>query len=302
MSEAVAETQGRMETFDSGGLRLAYRRFGRPGGLPVLLLHGLIYFSYDWIEVANGLAQGREVVALDQRGFGDSDFSRAGEYRIEDFTADALRLLDHLGWSRCLLIGHSMGGRVAAHLADCHASRVAALMLIDAPPHNAATGARRIGDQVAGTPRVFRTLDEVLEWFPATPWKDKFHPERRRRFEAYTRPSAGGIAIKRDPYFQQRFFRLKEDWPYHCFDGETWPVCQEVDLWSAWQRVRMPTIILAGRAGDIFSPESIARAQAIASTHPMLRVAAYYVHHNIPGRDRELIFRHADELLSNPHL
>lgn len=293
-----ADREGRIERFRSDGLNLAYRRFGRVGAAPVVLLHGLIYTSYDWIEVANDLADDHEVVALDLRGFGESDFSRACDYHIKDFAADVKLLLDHLGWKQCILVGHSMGGRIATVVADSYPDRVAGLLLVDSPPQNAPTGARRIGDQVAGTPRVFPSLDSVLAHFPATPWKDKFHAQRRARFAAVTRTVPGGVALKRDPYFQESFFRLKEDWPYHCYEGNTWPVCQEVDLWQVWERLSMPTAIMAGRAGDIFSPESIVRAEALARTNPNLTVAAYYVHHNFPGRDARLVGKHARQLVS----
>lgn len=290
------EREVRLERFRSGELNLAYRRFGRAAGVPMLLLHGLIYTSYDWIDVANDLGADHDVVALDQRGFGDSDFSPSGDYHVNDFAADVERLLDHLGWQQCVLIGHSMGGRIAAVAADSFPERVSGLLLVDSPPQNAPTGARRIGDQVAGTPRVFPSLDAVLAHFPATPWKDKFHPQRRARLAALTRAVPGGVALKRDPYFQERFFSLKENWPYHCYEGNTWPVCQEVDLWPVWERLSMPTTVMAGRAGDIFSPESIARAQALAGKNPNLTVAAYYVHHNFPGRDAHLVSKHARQL------
>ena len=53
-------------------LEIFYRRFGRPGRTPVLIVHGLSYFSYDWIGPAAGIAVDREVVAIDMRGFGQS--------------------------------------------------------------------------------------------------------------------------------------------------------------------------------------------------------------------------------------
>ena len=74
-------------------------------------MHGLSYFSYDWIGVASELATGREVVAMDMRGFGDSTWSPSRDYGVPTMAADIGALLDHLGWPRTLLIGHSMGGR-----------------------------------------------------------------------------------------------------------------------------------------------------------------------------------------------
>lgn len=284
MSGQPMDRAGPMQGFTSDGLHLAYRRFGTPGGTRVLLLHGLIYFSYDWISIASSLAADHDVVALDQRGFGDSEFSSAGRYSVGDFGEDAVRLLDHLGWQRCAVVGHSMGGRVATWMAAERPERVSALVLMDSPPLNAPTGARRIGDQVAGTPMKFKSVDEALAHFPATPWKDRFDPDRRKRFEAYLRPTAGGFAVKRDPHFHRRFFKIKESWPYHCYEGVTWPVCMEMDFWKAWEEIQVPTLVVVGRAGDIFSPESVLRTQRITANNANLHLHLTFHHHNLPGK------------------
>ena len=52
----------------SGDVSIFYRRFGQPGAVPVLIVHGLSYFSYDWIIPAARIAADREVVAIDMRG------------------------------------------------------------------------------------------------------------------------------------------------------------------------------------------------------------------------------------------
>ena len=58
----------------SGDVKLFYRRFGASGGaLPMVILHGMSYFSWDWIGIATELAKEREVACLDVRGApGDS--------------------------------------------------------------------------------------------------------------------------------------------------------------------------------------------------------------------------------------
>ena len=61
----------------SGDAEIFYRRFGRPGRTPVLIAHGLSYFSYDWIGPAAGIAVDREVVAIDMRGFANLPGVRA---------------------------------------------------------------------------------------------------------------------------------------------------------------------------------------------------------------------------------
>ena len=93
-----------------GGIEIFYRSFGKPGGTPVLIAHGMSYFSYDWIEIASALATDRQIVALDQRGFGNSGWSTDQDYAVTAFADDMINLLDHLQWNRVILMGHSMGG------------------------------------------------------------------------------------------------------------------------------------------------------------------------------------------------
>ena len=90
----------------SGDISLFYRKFGQPGRTPVLLMHGLSYFSYDWIPVAEALSKDREVVAMDMRGFGDSTWSAERDYSVPTMAQDIVNLLDHLGWPRAILSGH----------------------------------------------------------------------------------------------------------------------------------------------------------------------------------------------------
>jgi pimeloyl-ACP methyl ester carboxylesterase len=74
---AVPHQTGRAR---SGELSIHYRKLGTPGDTPILIVHGLSYFSYDWLGVAHSLGAGREVVAMDMRGFGDSDWSPSHDY------------------------------------------------------------------------------------------------------------------------------------------------------------------------------------------------------------------------------
>src|SRR5688572_6974413 len=115
----------------SGELRIHFRRTGKPGRTPILVVHGLSYFSWDWLEVAQALGAGREVIAMDLRGFGDSDWSPAKDYSVASMAQDLVAVLDHVGWERALLVGHSMGGRSATWVAARHPGRAAGLVLVD---------------------------------------------------------------------------------------------------------------------------------------------------------------------------
>ena len=99
----------------SDDVKLFYRRFRGPGGrAPLIIFHGANYYdSLDWVDVAAGLARDREVLAWDARGFGQSGWSADRNYSFDACLGDALNLLDHFGWSKAVIMGHSIGGSYA---------------------------------------------------------------------------------------------------------------------------------------------------------------------------------------------
>ncbi|MET7282412.1 alpha/beta hydrolase [Kribbella sp. NPDC005582] len=105
---------------------------GDPGAPPVVLLHGLSGNSTRWDLVTPELAKHRRVLVLDQRGHGLS--VRTPTYSFEAMRDDLLEFVDALGLGPFLLIGHSMGGTVAALFAEHHSDRLTGLVLVDAPP------------------------------------------------------------------------------------------------------------------------------------------------------------------------
>ena len=101
-------------------------------GTPVVLIHGIGASLYAWRYALPPLvAAGYRVVAFDNRGFGFSDKPAHG-YSTSDYARLVVALLDSLGISSAVLVGHSMGGEIAAETALRHPDRVRGLVLIDA--------------------------------------------------------------------------------------------------------------------------------------------------------------------------
>ena len=98
-------------------------------GRPVLLIQGVGAIGEAWRPQLDGLADGYRMCAYDNRGIGRSPL---GDRRltIELMTRDALALMDHFGWQRCHVAGHSMGGVIAQQLALDAPERVASLALL----------------------------------------------------------------------------------------------------------------------------------------------------------------------------
>jgi len=116
-----------VQTFDSGGVRIAFLDQGV--GAPILLIHGFASsMRFNWIDpgwVSLLARNGFRVVALDNRGHGDSEkLYDVAAYGAPLMAEDARRLLDHLGIERADVMGYSMGARVTAFLALAHPARV----------------------------------------------------------------------------------------------------------------------------------------------------------------------------------
>jgi esterase len=121
---------------DNGGMEtllLAHRDFGGPEGAPALvLLHGLMGSARNWQGAGRRLAEWFRVTALDLRNHGASPHSPRMDY--PSMAADVLAWLDAAGLQRVHLLGHSMGGKVAMHLACRHPRRLASLTVADIAP------------------------------------------------------------------------------------------------------------------------------------------------------------------------
>lgn len=115
------------------GVRLAYDRSGT--GFPLLLIHGFPRDRRLWRKLTP-LLQGRfDTVALDRRGFGESDRpADPTTYDNATMAQDALELARSLGWERFVVVGHDLGEPVAQRLAADHPDVVVGAVLLDSLP------------------------------------------------------------------------------------------------------------------------------------------------------------------------
>ena len=144
------------------GMRFHFSEWGDPARRPVLLLHGGNQSSHSWDLVSLHLSDRYHVFALDQRGHGDSEWSRELDYSIEAMVADALAFIADQGLVRPVIFGHSMGGRVTLQ-AVLHDPAVArAVVIVDVGPELSAKGTKVIGDFVAHNVE-FDDLDVFLD-------------------------------------------------------------------------------------------------------------------------------------------
>lgn len=108
------------------GRTLRYEITGQ--GTPVFLLHGYLDSHKSFFRLFEALSAEHTLIAVDQRGHGESD--PAPDYSIAGFTDDAILLLKHLALGPAHIVGHSLGGIVAQRIAAAQPELVESLALI----------------------------------------------------------------------------------------------------------------------------------------------------------------------------
>ncbi|CCD85842.1 putative hydrolase [Bradyrhizobium sp. ORS 285] len=109
-----------MPSFSNGAVEIAFVDEGE--GDPIVLVHGFASTkTVNWIYpgwVTELRKAGRRVIALDNRGHGDSaKLYDPAQYSIAEMASDVTALMDHLGLASADVMGYSLGGRIAAHIA-----------------------------------------------------------------------------------------------------------------------------------------------------------------------------------------
>jgi pimeloyl-ACP methyl ester carboxylesterase len=220
-------------------------------GVPLLLLHGFGNDAHIWDDFAPSVAPYYRTLALDHRGHGDSAWDPERRYEHEAMLEDVERATEELGIARLVLIGHSLGGRIATLFAGRHPERLAGLVIVDVGPEVDARGKLRIRMDVESQPApVFGSVAEYaralsLAYPAATPAalaRMAQHGLRQRE--------DGRYELKMDPALRGAFSQRETPEQAEARERELTRVS-----WEALAKVPCPTLVVRGAASDILSPD-----------------------------------------------
>jgi pimeloyl-ACP methyl ester carboxylesterase len=181
------DTQYRSRNIVLRQMRFHFLEWGAPDAPPIVLLHGGHQSAHSWDLVSLHLAQRFRVLALDQRGHGDSEWARDVSYTNHEMSLDAEAFIAELGLDRPILMGHSMGGRNSMLLVRRDPSLVRALVVVDVGPEVSDRG-RAV---IAGFVRDNEEFDD-LEHFVRNvqqydPYRSREHIERTVKYNMLQR-------------------------------------------------------------------------------------------------------------------
>ena len=217
-------------------------------GVPLVLLHGLGNEAHLWDDFVPAVAPHYRVVALDQRGHGDSDWDPEARYDAESMTDDLEAVLDALEIDRFVLLGFSMGGRVSMTFAGRHPERLAGLVIADIGPEVDARGVLRIGSEMEEhRAPVFANVQEYAAMLSLNYPAGQPHALRRMAEFGLRKREDGLFELKMDP-------KLRGERP----TDEASKAKEEAFIqqqWDALAKVPCATLIVRGAASDILSPD-----------------------------------------------
>jgi pimeloyl-ACP methyl ester carboxylesterase len=228
------------------GLRIHYTEWGTPTLPSLVMLHGLNVQCHTWDPFARVLSDNFHVLAMDMRGHGDSDWSKAG-YRVRSMARDVHGLIDALGIGPVHLVGHSAGVRVAIAVAGEKPETVRSLALSDCGPANSKTGAIAMRDFIQSTTNLRGFRDEV----EARNFYQNLHPEWVTEFiDLHVKYQlrvnwAGKLVPKADPDVQWITGSVSlPDVEY---------------LWKMSEKLVMPTQLMVGRTSNVIDEGVVTR-------------------------------------------
>lgn len=229
------------------GIRFHFRDWSNPGAMPLVLLHGYTGHSRSWDTLARSLVSGYRVLALDQRGHGESGW--ASDYSPEAMVSDVAAFVRALRLDRFALLGLSMGGRNAYHYAGTCPAGLERLVIVDIGPDIIASGSQRIRSGVAAPDSFASTEEAIAAARKANARADE--QELRDRVRQ-------NLMLREDGHWTFRYDAALRN-------PET-PLPRPTSEagWASVANINVPTLIVRGALSDILSIETANRmAQVI---------------------------------------
>jgi pimeloyl-ACP methyl ester carboxylesterase len=247
--------------------RLHYLEWGEASRPPLLLLHGGNQSAHSWDLVSLHLADRYRVLAPDQRGHGDSEWSRECDYSVGALARDAAAFLRDRRAERPIVFGHSMGGMVALLLAKLYPEIPRALVIVDVGPELSSRGTDAIRDFVQRNTE----FDDPAEFLDHV---ERYDPFRKR--EHMARTLKYNLMQRADGKYVSKHDRRRLG-PYPGTETVTLECVRKFDF---------PVLVLRGALSSVLEPAAAQRFTEVLPRGQLITVpdCGHNVHsQNTPG-------------------
>ena len=214
-----------------------------------ILLHGFTNDAHIWDSLASALQKSHHVIALDQRGHGDSDWDPERNYSHWQLAEDLHDFLEQFGNARVHIVGHSLGARVAMLALESSSRPIASLTIIDAGPEVNPEAGERLLNDVMQLPTYYEDarayLDSLARIYVMGETEALGHIARFG-----LRVSQGKLRTKTDPAFTPGIWHKNPE--FRDLNKDRGELSEQI--WRALLSLDLPTHIVRGQASSILEP------------------------------------------------
>jgi pimeloyl-ACP methyl ester carboxylesterase len=214
-----------------------------------LLIHGFTNDAHIWDELARKLQHSHNVIAVDLRGHGDSDWDIAAKYTHPQMIEDVFQLVKRQAFDEWHIIGHSLGARVATLLISRHQLTPQSFVIIDTGPEVRAVGVNKVRQDAQSTPQSFASTEEFKQYLSTI--YVFAQPERisSMAISGLKKNDNGELIPKTDPAFTAALW--KADSKQGNSNDLKYPLTDE--LWQALANIHCKSLVLKGQASAILA-------------------------------------------------
>ncbi len=249
-------------------MKFHFQEWGNPSAPTIIMLHGFGVSGHMFDEFAERIQDRYHLLALDQRGHGDTDWSPEGDYSRDAFVNDLEGFREALGIGRFILIGHSMGGLTAATYTVRNPGIVRALVLVDVGPEASHEGVENIQRFTRGPDELeFEEFVEMAHRFNQRRSLENIRERMRHRLK---QTDSGKWTWKFDKRFREA--------PADLRIGSQ---LSNDEMWQLFRQIEAPTLLVRGAESDVLSPAVAERA--VSEMHRARLVTVAGAGHSVPG-------------------
>jgi pimeloyl-ACP methyl ester carboxylesterase len=264
-----------------GSPRLHYLEWNAHAARTIVLLHGNSANVWWWEPLARAIAPEYRLLALDQRGHGDSEWVRPVAYSPTDYASDIARFVQHIATSgeKPVVVGHSMGGLNVLAFARRHPENARGAMAVDV----AITSSR-------GRDRYLRRLKGL----PLVTYPDLATAKARFRLM----PNEGGIPEEIVHEIAERSLARTDEgrWTLK-FDRESFLGGDGLEVLETIKEIRIPTMLVRAEHSRIMTAEAAEQARASNPRARLVTIAG--AHHHVILEKPDAVARVIEEFAAS---
>ena len=264
-----------------GAPRLHYLEWNPHASRTIVMLHGNSANAWWWEPMARVIAPEYRLLAIDQRGHGDSEWARPAAYSPADYAGDIARFVEHIAPNaeKPVVVGHSMGGLNVLAFARRHPESLRGAMAIDVAVRSS-----------RGRDRYLRRLKGL----PMVAYPDLATAKARFRLM----PNEGGISDEVRLEIAERSLARTDEgrWTLK-FDRESFLGGDGLDVLETIKEITVPTMLVRAEHSRIMTAEAAEHARASNPRTRLMTIAD--AHHHVILEKPEEVARAIEEFAAS---